>query len=354
MKKTIKGLSGIFNVLAVSGVYIATVVGAGFASGQEVVSFFVKYGNISIIGAAGVSILFGIALYTLLTYCRKSGISDFSDYLRNSAGQKTAAFLDTLTSIFMLCVFGAMTACAGMLISEISGINLSICVLLVNIVCFICFCFDIRGIAAANAFLSPFIIGGIIGVCIYILCFRETSAFAGSVKKLADNIVVSSLGYTSYNLLTAAVIAVNMSGMIKSKKEACAAAKISGIFFFIMILLIWTVIKIYYGKIELGSIPMLTIASREGRILRSVYIAVLSSATLTTAFSSGFGAVRKALGIFPANKYICAAIVCVSGFFLSSLGFAAIVEKIYRICGIAGIGVLFIIMKDYIKEKRIK
>lgn len=337
----------IFNMLAVSGVYIATVVGAGFASGQEIVSFFVKYGNISIVGAAAASVFFAVSLYILLEKCRRDGISDFGEYLRCSAGKRAAFFLDILTSIFMLCVFGAMLSCGGILISEITGISAGVCALTAAAVCFVCFCFDIRGLTAVNAFLSPFIVFGIIGICIYILCFREMSAFANGAEKICNNIVISSLGYTGYNLLTAAVTAVNMSGMIKNKKQAYSAGVISGVFLFIMILLIWTVIKIYYGKTELGAIPMLTIVSREGGAALWIYIYLLSAATLTTAFSSGFGTVKRAQTLLAFNKYICALLVCAAGYFLSGLGFSSIVEKIYRICGIAGIVLLFIIMRDY-------
>lgn len=349
MKYLCDRLRGQFNIFAVSGVYVATVVGAGFASGKEILSFFVKYGNISIIAAAAASVFFGIALYTLLEYCRKSHISDFTDYLRHSAGKRAAAFLDILTSIFMLCVFGAMTACGGILISEVTGISTGVCVLAANVICFFCFCFDIRGFAVINSFLSPLIVFGIIGVCIYILCFREMSAFADGAEKLCDNIVMSSLGYTSYNLLTAAVIAVNMSTITKNKKQAAAAGVISGIFFFVMIALLWTVIKIYYGKIELGPIPMLTIISRSSRLGEWIYTVILSAATLTTAFSSGFGTVRRAEKLIPLNKYICALLVCAVGFFLSGFGFSALVEKVYRVCGIAGIVLLFIIMRDYFR-----
>lgn len=349
MKYMCGGVRGWLNVLAVSGVYIAAVVGAGFASGQEIVSFFVKYGNISIIAAAAASTFFGIALYTLLEYCRRNGISDFTDYLKYSAGEKAAGFLDILTSIFMLCVFGAMTACAGILISEISGMSAGVCVLAANVICFFCFCFDIRGFTVINSLLSPIIVFGIIGVCLYILFFREMSAFAGGAEKLCDNVVISSLGYTSYNLLTAAAIAVNMSGITRNKKQTAAAGVISGIFFFVMIALLWTVIKIYYGKIELGAIPMLTIVSREGRTAGLIYTAVLSASTLTTAFSSGFAAVRRAGRIMPVNRYMCALIVCAAGFFLSGFGFSALVEKVYRICGIAGIALLVIVMRDYFR-----
>ncbi|MCH5186280.1 MAG: hypothetical protein J1F64_09180 [Oscillospiraceae bacterium] len=337
------------NVLIISGVYIATVIGAGFASGQEIVSFFVKYGNASLLGAAAVGILMGAALFGILERCRMNGITDFADYLRFSAGKKGTVFFDVLVTVFMLCVFGTMTACAATLISDTASVKEGFAALGVCLVCFVCFCFDIKGIAVVNAALSPFMIAGIIGVCLYILFFREMSVFAGGIKGLSDNIIISSLGYTSYNLLTAAVIAVNMSGIIKSRRQAALAGKISGGFFLIMIVLLWTVIKIYYGKTELGSVPMLTIVSREGKIPGLIYTAILSVSVMTTAFSSGFGTVNRLGAASGLNKYICSLLVCACGFFLSGVGFSGLIENAYRICGITGIALLYIIMRDFMK-----
>lgn len=43
-------MRNIRNILSVVCGYVAAVIGAGFASGQEIISFFVKYGKFSIIG----------------------------------------------------------------------------------------------------------------------------------------------------------------------------------------------------------------------------------------------------------------------------------------------------------------
>lgn len=37
-------------VLKIAGVFISTVIGAGFASGQEIVTFFIRYGRSGLLG----------------------------------------------------------------------------------------------------------------------------------------------------------------------------------------------------------------------------------------------------------------------------------------------------------------
>ena len=61
--------------------YIATLVGAGFASGQEIVSFFVKFGRYSIVGIVISSVLFALIAYAVLFACAKNKIHTFNEYL---------------------------------------------------------------------------------------------------------------------------------------------------------------------------------------------------------------------------------------------------------------------------------
>ena len=61
-------MRNIRNILSVVCGYAAAVIGAGFASGQEIISFFVKYGKYSIIGVLLSCIIFSVFAYAV---CRK-------------------------------------------------------------------------------------------------------------------------------------------------------------------------------------------------------------------------------------------------------------------------------------------
>ena len=65
-------MRNIRNILSVVCGYVAAVIGAGFASGQEIISFFVKYGKYSIIGVLlFVYYFFGVCVCGFIGVCRK-------------------------------------------------------------------------------------------------------------------------------------------------------------------------------------------------------------------------------------------------------------------------------------------
>ena len=62
-------MRNIRNFLSVVCGYVAAVIGAGFASGQEIISFFVKYGKYSIIGVLLSGVLFSVFASAVVSVC---------------------------------------------------------------------------------------------------------------------------------------------------------------------------------------------------------------------------------------------------------------------------------------------
>ncbi|HHY09574.1 MAG TPA: hypothetical protein GX528_03295, partial [Firmicutes bacterium] len=64
-------------LLSLVGLYVAGVIGAGFASGQELVFFFVKYGGAGIIGVFAAVLTLTVGSAAVLEYCKKKEINSY-------------------------------------------------------------------------------------------------------------------------------------------------------------------------------------------------------------------------------------------------------------------------------------
>lgn len=156
--------------------------------------------------------------------------------------------------------------------------------------CAVVFFFDLKGILTVNAVLAPIMAVSLFVLGVMSFVFRDTAVFgSGILARLCDNFIVSALIYASYNLLTAIVILAQMRQIVTKKRVALGAAVIGGAALFIIALAIWAAIGLYYGKIELGEMPFLTIVARRGDIMRILYSVVLYFSMFTTAISCGYG-----------------------------------------------------------------
>ena len=69
------------NILKVVFVIIGTLIGAGFASGQEIYLFFFSYGIKGIVGIIVSSILMGVVIYKTLIIVDKYQLKNYKEFL---------------------------------------------------------------------------------------------------------------------------------------------------------------------------------------------------------------------------------------------------------------------------------
>lgn len=327
--------------LTVTGVYIAAVIGAGFASGSEIVHYFAVYGKISIFGILLSSILFGVIAWAVLEYSKSFGADTFGEFMRIIFPPKAAKFINALTIIFMFSVFTAMIAGSGETVSELIGVKKSVGVVIILAVTVIILIFDVRGLMAANGVMSVLITAGVLGVCFYLFNFREIGVFGYKGKWL-----VSGAVYTGYNILTAGAVLPPMAKFVKNPKRT---GIISGAIIFVLLSSLWGIISIYYGKIPLGAIPMLTLCKRHAMSLGIIYSGILFMAMLTTALANGFALVD----IMPGGKWLRIGALAALGFFFSGFSFDFFVGSIYRWAGYVGVILMLVILIKFPQKNKL-
>ena len=159
---------------------------------------------------------------------------------------------------------------------------------------------------------------------------------------------VSSISYAGYNLITTGAILAGMSRFLQDRKEAALASVMSGVVLFVMMLLIWTVLEIYYGKINLGEIPMLTMALRQNKVFGAIYGTMLFFAVITTDVSNGFNVLDIASRKMGKNVVIF--FMTVIAVAMSGAGFSEIINTAYRLCGYGGLVLVFYVIYNFIKN----
>ncbi len=311
-----------------AGVYIAAIIGAGFASGSEVVYYFAKFGRMGFFGIILSSLLFGLMAGIILELSKTKGHSDFNAFLNGMFPDSVVKVLKAVISVFMFVVFSAMISGSGETMSILAGWKKMWGVIAILVMVAAVLFKDIRGFMSVSGLLSVFMVIGIFGVCVYLLRFREISAFNPDVGW-----ITSGISYTGYNILTAAAILPKMAGHTENPRRVGA---VSCVGICLMLISLWGIISIYYGKIPLGSIPMLTICKRHGLALSIIYSLVLYMAMFTTALANGFAL----LDTMRTGRVKSIVLITVLGFFASGFSFDFFVDVVYRMAG--GLGIIFI------------
>jgi len=326
------------NIIFASGTYIAALVGAGLATGAEITSFFVKYGKSGGIGIFICSLIFAWFFYAVLQGCKRTGTDNFSDYISAEFGKNVAAVCKSAIVLFMICVYSVMISGAGELAHDLFGVDKLLFMLIFNAFCVIISTLPIEKIMNICG-----ILGLILAAFIMVFCIRASVNRGIETFKLTDSFAVSAVSYSGYNIISCICILCPMTQYIRSKKEMMLSGAISGIMIFLILVCMWGVLSIYYGKIDLGIFPMLTLVKRQGYIFYLIYTLIIFIAIFTTALSNAYGIYKEFSGCGRNVLAVC------SIFFISALiayiGFETLVNEVYRLCGFVGfmipVGILY-------------
>lgn len=346
-----KDISNIFEVFMC---YTGAVIGAGFASGQEIMSFFAPYGKNGILGIFACGVIFFIYGYIVLKKIFLCNINSFNQYFEDIAGRKIATIIQGVSYGFMFASFCVMVSGSGAVSEELFGTE-KFGIFFMAVLCFFVFAVGLDGMVAVNAFMAPLIIIGIIAIGIYAVVFESRGAFAShSFLAVTDNFVASSLVYVSYNTVTLIGVLLPLKEKITSLRTALISSLLSGGALALMGALLWIALKVFESDIYAAPVPMLRIAENAGNIMKYVYGAVLYMAMITTAVSSGFALLSFCTKHLPLSRTSIAGIICGVSVPLAYIGFSDLVNKLYRFFGFLGLFVLFAVIFDGLRFKKQK
>src|SRR5690554_3658219 len=106
------------NWMKISFIYVGTVIGAGFASGREIIEFFGVYGLKGIIGITMSGFLFSLlgGLFLLKIYNYR--IKGYDDLVGRIFGARFGTFLDAIIAISLFTGFSIMVSGSGAIFKE--------------------------------------------------------------------------------------------------------------------------------------------------------------------------------------------------------------------------------------------
>ena len=328
----------------VISVIIGTLIGAGFASGQEIYLFFFSYGIHGIIGIFISSILIGIIVYKTLNSVKKSNINNYKQYLELFIELKdsknyfnTKNIINIIINIFILITFFIMIAGFGAYFEQEIGINRIIGSIILALMVLIILRTNQRGAVKVNAVLVPILI-----IFIIIICMMNI--FDINIFHLKDriimnnsyNYILSSVLYCSYNSILLIPVLITLKDYIKSKKQIVNISILTTIIIIILsisIFMILTKVDVDISNLEM---PAVYVISNMKKIFKIIYGFIILGSIFTTAISLANSFLQNVSKNKKSYTHI-ATIMCITSIIISNIGFSNLINYLYPIFGFLGI-----------------
>jgi len=335
-----------------SSVYIGTVIGAGFASGQEIIQFFGVYGYKGIHGIILATSLFSMVGAIVLYQVYKNRITCYSEYVTPLFGKRISRFLEVIIISYLFISFCIMLAGSGALFNQHFNINSNIGIYLMAFLCFLTLAFSIKGVSFVNKLMVPLMIIGIVLVGVVVIGKEKFifSNYYGVNMTKTGNWITSAILYVSYNTISSIVVLASLFPLINDEKQAIKGGILGGIGLGAMGLFILLPILILYNDVYSIEIPMIKAAQYLGSWGGYMYSIILWFAMFTTAIGNGLGCINKISSLVKENQLFVSAVFCIISIPFAKVGFSNLVSIIYPLFGYLGLFMLIFIIVNQILD----
>ena len=339
------------NIIKIASIIVGTIVGAGFASGQEILQFFTIFDQKGLIGIILASFLFFIISFTTLELVYRYKFKNYRQVINSIAGEKYSCLIENVVMIFLLFSFFIMIAGASALFKQFFGLNIILGATLISCLCFYMFHQRLKGVVKINEIIAPILIIsiGIIGIFFFSLMSIET--FNNQKNVLIGNWFTSWISYVGYNSIGLIALLTLLFPYITNRKVSLLGSIIGTSALCFMAFIIFTLTKMFFPLVLQIELPMLEIIQRSNLTFAQIYSFVLLTAMLTSAVTSGFCFLNKFTDGY-SNKFSnYSLIICLAAIPMSCIGFSNLIAIIYPLFGYLGFLQVILIIRKYISTK---
>lgn len=294
--------------------------GAGFASGKEIITYFSVFGGASYLGIIFCAITFVFLLLFFFWLSHKVNGLDGLIATYFSGHGKAIKWLFMLS---ILILVSTMFAGAGS-IGEALGINKWIAIFLTAIVVFVSNYFGLKSIGGLNAIIVPIML--VILLVVSFGSYTRTSFDFGILP------IFSGVTYSFINMLMIGLFILEIGAKYTKKEYKSTSVLCGGIICTLLLICNGGLMSVSDLNLDM---PMLYLAKNNCKIIYVLAIATIWLAILTTLFSNVYVLDSYFRGLISKKSYRLFFILLLS-IIVSMFGFGIMVKYMYLFIGLVG------------------
>lgn len=342
-------------ILQIGSAFIGVIVGAGLASGQEILQYFTSFGYLGTIGTIISTALFAYLGFMLTRLGSRMKAKSHKEAIYKVSGKFLGVIVDYVIIFTLFGVGVVMIAGAGSIFSQKFGMPSVVGITLMSILVVITIMMNIDKVVKVIGSITPFLILSVIGVSIYSLItmdmsFSELQPIANGQPSSLPNWFIAGVNYASFNIAVGASMALLMGGNEKDERIASIGGLVGGLGIGVVIVLSHLAIFSKIDTVANVDMPMLKLVNDISPILGIIYAVILFGMIFNTAVGMFFAFAARFTEMGTSSHKVFVIITGIAAFILSFVGFTDLVAFFYPLIGYLG---LFLILALIIAPFRI-
>jgi uncharacterized membrane protein YkvI len=318
----------------IAAVYVGTVVGAGFATGKEIVEFFSRFGFfglISILMSGYLFIALGSKLMRMAAFIDAKSYQEFNEYL---FGKWPSRVINVFMLFMLLGVSAVMLSGAGAVFEEQLGLPKAVGVFLTIFLSFLVMLVGTKGLFAVNTFVVPVMITFSLILMLYSVQmpnFMDQLLFIPHAEDGWKS-VIAPFSYVALNLGLSQAVLVPIATEVKDDWTIKWGGILGGAALTI-ILIASHFTLIMLPNLELYNIPMAIVMKNLAPFFYWIFVLVIYGEIFTSVIGNVFGLDRQLKQYLPLSTMVSVTFIFIVSYLISLVNYGTLLSYLYPLFG---------------------
>lgn len=346
-----------FQVLRIASAFIGIIVGAGFASGQEILQYFTSFGYMGTLGAVLATALFAYMGMMLTRMGSIMKVQSHNEAIYKLSGPFLGRIVDWILILTLFGVGVVMVAGAGSLGSQFLNLPPFVGSLVMTILIVLTVLMPIQRVISLIGSITPFLIVVLVVICVYSLFTYSQDLdvlepIATSIETSLPNWFISAINYVSFNIAVGAGMALVMGGSEPNTKVATWGGFLGGLGVGILIMIAHLAMFLKVDVVGTYPLPLLRIIQDISPVLGICMAVVLFGMIYNTGVAMYYAFVARFTVMQTKKSYIFAVITGAVGYVASFVGFTDLIAYFYPLIGYLGLFLIAILLYAPFKMRK--
>jgi uncharacterized membrane protein YkvI len=317
----------------IAATYIGTIVGAGFATGKEIVEFFTingLYGAIGILLSGALFIWLGTKMMLLSVDIQAFSVQEFNHYL---FGEKIGTAINGIIIVVLIGVTSVMLSGAGAVFEEQLHLHRQLGIILTVCITLLVLTKGIDGVFSVNVIVVPIMMLFILGLTSTTL-HTTLPAIGQTIPEETWNIkwFANPFTYVALNLILAQSVLVPLAHEVQDKKAITKGGIFGGIGLCFILLSSHLAIS-SIDSFHTYSIPMAEVIRQLNPVFHFFFLFVILGEIFTTVVGNIFGISKQLQSIFDIPFFVVVVVVICVAYSISFVSYSPLLSFLYPLIG---------------------
>ncbi|GAA4705251.1 membrane protein [Kocuria gwangalliensis] len=327
--------------LQVTLAFVGLLVGAGFATGQEVVQYFISFGTWGIAGAVVSGILMIAAGAVIIQIGSYFLAEEHRAVFHSVSHPVVSKFLDISVTLTLFAMGFVMLAGAGSTLEQQFGLPSWIGSAIMMGIVMLTGLLNVNKVTNIISAVTPLIFVAVIVAFIYTML--QLPVDLGAMSDLAvqaDSPVspwwLSAINYTCMALMLGVSMSLVIGGNTPDPRVAGWGGVLGGVVYTILLVMNAVALLVNYESVEGSDIPMLMLFETMHPMAALGMVFVTFVMIYNTCISM-FYALGRRITVNHRKRYVPVFLgICVAGYLVSLIGFGTLMSYVYPAIGYVG------------------